>query len=180
MIWFYSKNGQQLGPISEQDFSNKCSSGEILGTDLVWKEGMPDWIPMSQVTGLSLSQKISQPPAVVMPPQSGVGNVMSVQPPPVDVRFIPQRIPNYQWQSIAALVLSCLQMLLCCIPVGLIFAIIAMVYSNKVEPYFMQQNYLAAEDASRSAKIWMIVSFSVTGLFILGGIGMMVIAILNP
>lgn len=105
---------------------------------------------------------------------------MSAQPPPADVRFIPPRIPSYQVHSIVALVIGCLQMMVFCFPLGLIFAVIAMVYSNKVEPYFMQQNYLAAEDASRSAKIWMIVSFSMTGLVILGFVALMVIVILNP
>ena len=180
MEWFYSKNGQQLGPITEQEFSGKCRSGEILPTDLVWKEGMSDWTPMSQVAVATISEKTSQLPASLAPPESGVGNVMMNQPPAVDPKFIPQRIPTYQWQSIVALVIGCLQLVMCCSPLGLIFGIIALVYSNKVDPYFMQQNYMAAQDASRNAKIWMIVSFSTTGLVILGFIGMMVIGILNP
>jgi GYF domain 2/Interferon-induced transmembrane protein len=168
MIWFYSKNGQQLGPISEEEFSRKCMSGEILSTDLVWKEGMSDWKPLMQTTGLSLVQKTALPIDLAKPHESNLGNVMVVQPPPVDVQFIPQRIPNYQWQSIVALVLGGVQMMVICLPLGLIFGIIALVYANKVEPYFMQQNYLAAQDASRSAKIWMIVSLSMSGLVIIG------------
>lgn len=179
MTWFYAKNAQQLGPISEEDFSKKCASGEILATDLVWKEGMPDWLPLSQVTGQSLAQKVNTPIDLTKPPESNVGNVMMVQPPPVDVRFIPQRIPNYQWQSIVALVLGCIQTMTICIPLGLVFSIIAMVYSNKVEPYFMQQNYLAAQDASKNAKIFMILSFSMSGMIILGFITLMVIAIVT-
>jgi hypothetical protein len=177
MTWFYSKNGQQLGPISEEEFSNKCASGEILTTDLVWKEGMNDWLSLAKVTGLSLTQKIYSPIDFTKPQESKVGNVMVVQPPPVDVQFIPQRFPKYQWQSIVALVLGCMQMLVFCIPLGLIFAIIAMVYSNKVEPYFVQQNYLAAQDSSRNAKIFMILSFAMSGMVILGSIGFLVIAI---
>lgn len=180
MTWFYAKNAQQLGPISEEDFSKKCASGEILTTDLVWKEGMPDWLPLSQVTGLSLAQKINTPIDLTKPPESNVGNVMVVQPPPVDVQFIPQRFPNYQWQSIVALVLGCIQMMVCCAPLGLVFSIIAMVYSNKVEPYFMQQNYLAAQDASKNTKIFMILSLSMSGMAIIGGIVMMIFAIMNP
>ncbi|MFN5870876.1 MAG: CD225/dispanin family protein [Akkermansiaceae bacterium] len=52
-----------------------------------------------------------------------------------------------------------------------------MVYSNKVEPYFIQQNYLAAQDASKNAKIFMILSLSMSGMVILGFIALMVVAI---
>lgn len=179
MTWFYSKHGKQLGPISEEDFSSKCASGEILLTDLVWKEGMSDWKPSSEFIALSLTQKIAASPNFDKPYESSVGNVMVAQPPPVDVQFIPQKFPNYQWQSIVALVLGGVQMMIICIPLGLIFGIIALVYSNKVEPYFMQQNYIAAQDASRNAKIWMIVSLSMGGMVILGGIGFFIIMILN-
>lgn len=179
MTWFYSKNGQQLGPISEEDFSSRCASGEILPADLVWKDGMSDWKPLSQVTGLSLTQKIASPPNFVKPYESNVGSVMMAQPPPVDVQFIPQKFPSYQWQSIVALVLGGIQMMVFCLPLGLIFAIIALVYSNKVEPYFMQQNYLAAQDASRNAKIMMIVSLSMSGLVIIGFIGVMITVIVS-
>ncbi len=179
MTWFYSNNGQQLGPISEEDFSSKCASGEILSTDLVWKEGMSDWKPSSQVTGLLLVQKIASPIDLAKPHESNVGNVMVVQPPPVDVQFIPQKFPNYQWQSIVALVLGGIQMMVICLPLGLIFGIIALVYSNKVEPYFMQQNYLAAQDASRNAKVMMIVSLSLSGMVILGFIVVMVVVIVS-
>ena len=179
MTWFYSKNAQQLGPITEEDFNKKCASGEILTTDLVWMEGMPDWLPLSQITGLSLTQKISSPIDLTKSPESNVGNVMIVQPPPVDVQFIPQRFPNYQWQSIVALLLGGIQMLTICVPLGLIFSIIAMVYSSKVEPYFMQQNYLAAQDASKNAKIFMILSLSMSGMVILGFVALMVVAIVT-
>ncbi len=179
MTWFYSENGQQLGPISEEDFTSKCASGEILPTDLVWKEGMSDWKPSSEFIGLSLTQKIAASPNFAKPHESNIGSVMVVQPPPVDVQFIPQKFPNYQWQTIVALVLGGVQMMVICIPLGLIFAIIALVYSNKVEPYFIQQNYIAAQDASRNAKIWMIVSLSMCGMVILGGIGFVIIMIVN-
>ncbi len=179
MTWFYSKHGKQLGPISEEDFSSKCASGEILPTDLVWKEGMSDWKPSSEVIGLSLTQKIAASPNIAKPYESNIGSVMVVQPPPVDVQFIPQKFPSYQWQSIVALVLGGVQMMLICIPLGLVFAIIALVYSNKVEPYFMQQNYIAAQDASRNAKIWMIVSLSMGGMVILGGVGLFIFMLVN-
>ena len=49
MSWYYSKNGTQLGPVTEQELKAKGGSGEVLATDLVWKEGMPDWLPFGQL-----------------------------------------------------------------------------------------------------------------------------------
>jgi hypothetical protein len=53
MQWYYSKNGVQLGPISDSEIRAKFASGEILVTDLVWREGMRDWLPTAQVPELA-------------------------------------------------------------------------------------------------------------------------------
>jgi hypothetical protein len=52
MQWYYSKNGTQLGPIGDEEIKAKVASGEIAPTDLVWKDGMGDWLPSSQVAEL--------------------------------------------------------------------------------------------------------------------------------
>ena len=41
--WFYTKDGEQLGPVSSKQLSQLAASGELQPTDLVWKEGAPDW-----------------------------------------------------------------------------------------------------------------------------------------
>lgn len=53
MQWYYSKNGTQLGPVEEGELRGKIASGEISSTDLVWKEGMTDWLPSSKVPELA-------------------------------------------------------------------------------------------------------------------------------
>jgi hypothetical protein len=47
MQWYYSKNGVQLGPVAESDLRAKLSVGEVSATDMVWKDGMKDWLPAS-------------------------------------------------------------------------------------------------------------------------------------
>ena len=47
MTYHLARDGQQLGTFSESEVSSKYSSGQILGTDLCWKEGMADWQPVS-------------------------------------------------------------------------------------------------------------------------------------
>ena len=50
--WHYSKDGQQHGPVSASDLKNLAKSGDLLPTDLIWKEGMAEWKPASNVKGL--------------------------------------------------------------------------------------------------------------------------------
>lgn len=47
--WFYGKDGTQHGPISDQEIGGLISSGQIDGTTIIWREGMADWLPISQV-----------------------------------------------------------------------------------------------------------------------------------
>jgi len=60
MQWYYSKNGAQLGPIGSAEMQSKLVSGDISPTDLVWREGMTDWLPAGQVAEL---QALIAPPA---------------------------------------------------------------------------------------------------------------------
>ena len=41
--WYYSKQGQRTGPVSEEQLKQLASSGQVQPTDLVWKQGMPQW-----------------------------------------------------------------------------------------------------------------------------------------
>lgn len=68
-MWYYSKNGAQLGPIGPAEMESKLKAGEIATNDLVWKEGMADWLPAGKVAELQ---------AVLSPP------VPASEPPPVD------------------------------------------------------------------------------------------------
>ena len=50
--WFYSKNGQRFGPVDSSSLQQLASTGQIGVADLVWKNGMPEWLPASRVKGL--------------------------------------------------------------------------------------------------------------------------------
>lgn len=48
--WYYSKDGAQLGPVSEAELGNLLAAGTLdAQTVLIWKSGMADWIPAAQV-----------------------------------------------------------------------------------------------------------------------------------
>lgn len=80
-IWYYAKHDQQKGPVTPAQLKGLAVSGELLPTDLIWKEGMGDWSPASDVKGLfphgAATQSAAAPAATVTPKES------SPEPPPV-------------------------------------------------------------------------------------------------
>lgn len=162
MQWYYSKNGTQLGPVEESELRAKLGSGEISAADLVWKDGMTDWLPAAKVAEFALPPTF---PAV--PPVSG-GVVNSPYSPPVQQTPAPYRgaeIPNYLWQSIVVTIL-------CCWP----FGIPAIVYAAKVDGLKARGDIAGAMAASGSAKTWCMVA---GGLGLVFGILIFVLALLG-
>ncbi len=148
MQWYYSKNGTQLGPVEQSELVAKLSSGEVAPSDLVWREGMLDWLPSGQVAELrSLLAPTGYPP----PPAMGQGAFSPYTPPVADQQVAAYggaAIPNYLWQSIVVTVF-------CCMP----FGIPAIVYAAKVDGLVARGNLVGARAASDSARTWCWVSF---------------------
>jgi uncharacterized RDD family membrane protein YckC len=49
MNWYYAKDGQQVGPVGESEWTQLLSLGTITPSTLVWREGMANWQPFSEV-----------------------------------------------------------------------------------------------------------------------------------
>jgi hypothetical protein len=142
MEWHYSKNGVQMGPVSREEILQKKQSGEVLPTDLVWKAGMADWVPLAQIAELSGGAPAAMPSLTTM---NGAG--------------MAQKIPNYLWQSIAVTVL-------CCLP----FGIVAIIYATKVDGLVAKGDITGAMAASKSARLWINVSVGIFILFFIFGL----------
>jgi hypothetical protein len=50
--WYYTTNNQQMGPVSWDELRQLASTGLLQPGDMVWKEGMVDWIKASRTEGL--------------------------------------------------------------------------------------------------------------------------------
>jgi uncharacterized membrane protein YhaH (DUF805 family) len=50
--WYYSVAGQQFGPVSGTELKRHAETGKITESDLVWKDGMAEWVPAKKVKGL--------------------------------------------------------------------------------------------------------------------------------
>ena len=42
--WFYSVGDTRQGPVTEEDLKRLVADGKLQRSDLVWKDGMPDWV----------------------------------------------------------------------------------------------------------------------------------------
>lgn len=50
--WYYTVRGRQRGPVADDELRDMAASGELKRTDLVWKEGMADWVEAGDAPGL--------------------------------------------------------------------------------------------------------------------------------
>ncbi len=50
--WYYSVGGDRQGPVSAQELRKLVDAGTLTAADLVWKDGMADWVPAKSIKGL--------------------------------------------------------------------------------------------------------------------------------
>lgn len=62
-VWYYAQGGTKFGPIVAQELNALASAGKLRPADLVWRDGMPEWVSASKVKGL-----FPAPGAVAVPP----------------------------------------------------------------------------------------------------------------
>ncbi|MEI6034793.1 MAG: GYF domain-containing protein [Verrucomicrobiae bacterium] len=79
---FVNRDRKSLGQFTEQEISNALSSGEVLLTDLAWREGMESWQPVSTFTDLP-------PPGAAPAPQPLPPELANI---PAPNRQLPGRI----------------------------------------------------------------------------------------
>ena len=157
-MWYFAREGRQQGPVSDEQIRRMAQDGSLRREDLVWKEGMAEWRPASQVPELNF------PPAPVPsyqspppPPPQYSPAVYSPPPPPSygapQAQYNPMgtlqgaSIPNYLPWAIAAT-------LLCCWPAG----IPAIIFANKANNAKNIGDLQTADDAANKAKTWLIIS----------------------
>jgi uncharacterized membrane protein len=51
--WYYAVNNEQKGPVSEADLRGQLAASRIPSDTLVWKDGMANWTPASDIASLS-------------------------------------------------------------------------------------------------------------------------------
>ena len=94
-LWFYSKGGEQKGPVSFSDLQQLLAEG-LSPSTLVWTEGEGNWVPASRIPEL-IPQTISDPSNPYSAPTTNValeptmaasGREEPPEPPiPLDIGF---------------------------------------------------------------------------------------------
>ena len=112
-MWYYSKNGAQLGPIGPAEMESKLKAGEVASTDLVWKEGMADWLPAGKVPEFQVLLSPPEPPAA----SPFVERAAPASPyvPPVAQPYQAAFGPISQGQAIASMVCGIVSLVICCL-----------------------------------------------------------------
>jgi len=50
--WHYSKGNQKLGPVPDAELRKMAADGRLSPEDMIWSEGMTDWVPARTAKGL--------------------------------------------------------------------------------------------------------------------------------
>ena len=69
--WYYTKNNQQQGPVSPEQLKQLAASGQLQPSDLVWKEGMGQWVEGRKIKGLFSAPAAPNPQSPPNVPQAG-------------------------------------------------------------------------------------------------------------
>jgi len=121
--WYYGKGGQQEGPFDEVTLRQRIAAGQVSPTDLVWREGMAEWLPLSQVAELSSSSS-------VVAPSSGAAPASPYASPganPALAAASYAAAPATSGLAIASLVCGILALVSSCMYVGILFGIPAVI-----------------------------------------------------
>jgi hypothetical protein len=174
MDWYYASNGQQAGPVSQEQLAELFRNGTIKPFDLVWNETMTEWTPIGKLSDFAAAAPEPAPaPAPAAPPLETPPPMSSPMSSPMAAAapapgLAPAGMaepPNYLWQSIVVTVL-------CCLP----FGIPAIIFSTKVKPAFQLGDYAGAADASKKAKMWCIIALIVGVIANILVIGLQIVA----
>ena len=163
--YYIIRNEQQAGPYTLEELASMA----ITPDTIVWTEGMADWAPAREVSQLqSLFAPTAQTPPHYSAPTYGMPTAPHYSSAPqydsapqyhssapqynsATPQGAPEQRPpmppNYLAWSIAVT-------LLCCLVGG----IVAIVYSTQVSSRYLMGDYEGAEDSSRKARTWIIVS----------------------
>jgi hypothetical protein len=69
MDWYYASNGQQAGPVSQEQLAELFRNGTIKPFDLVWNETMTEWTPIGKLSDFAAAAPEPAPaPAPAAPP----------------------------------------------------------------------------------------------------------------
>lgn len=86
--WWYAQQSQRLGPVSASALKALADSGELHAEDLVWHQGLANWVTAASIDGLIPAIPPLPPPLPVAEPAPPAAPV-DVTPPEADASLEP-------------------------------------------------------------------------------------------
>jgi hypothetical protein len=75
-LWYYTNDGKQMEPVPTAELKRLAASGKLKPRDMVWKEGMPDWVRAISAPELLFDNGlITAEPVDILPNQIDVPDV---------------------------------------------------------------------------------------------------------
>jgi len=68
MAFYIHRDGEQFGPYNDSDAQQHISEGTLSPHDLAWRDGLTEWVPLSQLVAPVSARRVSAPP----PPASSI------------------------------------------------------------------------------------------------------------
>ena len=173
MQWYYSKHGTQLGPVEQPELLARIAAGEVTPSDLVWREGLPDWVPCGKLQELRAPGAYGQLP----PPEDATDSPYA---PPIAAGPVAPYAPPLasNGKATASLVLGIIATVFAlCGCYGTVIAIpcgvLAIVFGNQVKQAAILDPSLAGELGKVKAGI--ITGWIGVGLSILFTVGLLLL-----
>jgi hypothetical protein len=80
-VWYFAIGDEERGPVTEHQIRALIGTGNLKPDDLVWKEGLDDWVPAGEVPGL-FDKEDSPKSGNATPAPPGEGPVKPPSTPP--------------------------------------------------------------------------------------------------
>lgn len=116
MEWYYSNNGQQAGPVSQDQLAELFRNGTVKPFDLVWNETMTEWTAIGNVEAFASAAPAPAPAPIEAPPTLSAAPPLSAAPMAGSGTNSPQfpAVPQKtDGLAITSLVLGILSMVCC-------------------------------------------------------------------
>ena len=62
MNWWFERDGQRGGPVTEAELLSLIAQGDLAPETLIWRDGLPDWTPLRSVQELAFQLPPNPPP----------------------------------------------------------------------------------------------------------------------
>ena len=80
--WYIAREGKQHGPLTDVEMRTFVAHSYLRPTDLIWRAGMPEWLPAPTMFPAVFQQAVPNPQAVPQPQQQPSTQPQTARPAP--------------------------------------------------------------------------------------------------